>query len=1015
MRQNMLKNLAPKILANFFILTVVIAVFYFIGQTHKSPQAQAAEPPRCGLANNTCAIGTTDGTYHFEDPCWKWGCVVGDVTTPCSQCENACGNGNVDIGEDCDGTNLNNQTCITQGYDRGALGCDADCFFNIDNCTSCGNGTIDKPTEQCEGTNLDGQTCETQGYAGGTLKCSSADCIFDTSLCTPAVCGNGVKEGGEQCDGFDFGGQDCASFKCTGGSLSCFGCVLNKDACTGCPTTPTTGCASTIFSDWSAPADCSKGCCGSASDTYLDSLTKDSKTLCSGGKIATNFVLSNNAIWSWDCGITTNCFAFMKAQCADISGLASKLECKPSVLYESKKDWENALAKSSLGLCKGGFAQVGGDGQTFDPCSYDHALNKIWTCSGADTSKSSVVCGVGWAPDSTCGTANKATYRTGTGLCASDATWNKFFGLVNQNDNPELCGPGSRVYLPNSSQYSMEGGDTGDFSGFDNNATKYFDWRCRYDVSGSDRKGKPINCQATLDSSCSGGDAVCGPATSKKFSGTGAGPQTGFCKTGKLGGSILEKVTYDSNAHRWSWTCLPQDNKNKSVNCSVTATVWCGAAGTSNQEYATREAVRAAGTCTGISGELFPKGAALSQQIKDNTTNWEWICVDSTDATVFADCKASNGKCGHAGGLVLSQYNFDNGKGNAGFLCSDGTIPTPGFVYNNARKVEEWTWKCGSLDCSATKLSCGWANGNKYFKNSFDSQSSFSGTFLCSKPNGMTTMSYTDDLDEAHATSQATWTWVCAGDDGSAIGGCTADRYSCGWANNHKVAKFYDVNAPNNGTSGWNGTGANSEFCTYDAVRGDLNSGETGASWTCKDPNSPSQYEVCTTDYATCGSVTNYHNTYYPQTKKYYYKSTLESSAFQLTSSLCINHSSVGAITDNGSTLSWSCADDFGFSSPTCEVNKIDCGFGQGSSYLSRTNPWNLCVNPFNGSNTCLCKGGNNDAVDSINPKLLTPLLRDTSDPLLQKADWYCLDDYGSRGVTNELGNACWATCYNCK
>ncbi|MFC1687552.1 hypothetical protein ACFL0L_03160 [Patescibacteria group bacterium] len=53
----------------------------------------------------------------------------------------------------------------------------------------CGDGEIEAG-EECDGANLNGQSCVTQGFAGGTLACDSTSCVFDTSLCTP-VCTDG--------------------------------------------------------------------------------------------------------------------------------------------------------------------------------------------------------------------------------------------------------------------------------------------------------------------------------------------------------------------------------------------------------------------------------------------------------------------------------------------------------------------------------------------------------------------------------------------------------------------------------------------------------------------------------------------------------------------------------------------------------------------------------------------------------------------------------------------------------
>lgn len=58
----------------------------------------------------------------------------------------------------------------------------------------CGDGFID-PGEECEGSDLNGQTCVTKGFASGALSCTSS-CAFDTSACTSGGGGGGGGGGG---------------------------------------------------------------------------------------------------------------------------------------------------------------------------------------------------------------------------------------------------------------------------------------------------------------------------------------------------------------------------------------------------------------------------------------------------------------------------------------------------------------------------------------------------------------------------------------------------------------------------------------------------------------------------------------------------------------------------------------------------------------------------------------------------------------------------------------------------
>ncbi len=98
-----------------------------------------------------------------------------------------CGNGQINSGEQCDGRNLNNQSCQSLGYNGGSLGCITQdttnstnstnstmaCTFNVDGCFSCvdtdggsypytfgrvartyGNGQVSNTQDACRNSNM---------------------------------------------------------------------------------------------------------------------------------------------------------------------------------------------------------------------------------------------------------------------------------------------------------------------------------------------------------------------------------------------------------------------------------------------------------------------------------------------------------------------------------------------------------------------------------------------------------------------------------------------------------------------------------------------------------------------------------------------------------------------------------------------------------------------------------------------------------------------------------------------
>lgn len=93
-----------------------------------------------------------------------------------------CGNGVIDPGEECDGSDLNGQSCQGLGFYGGIMVCGSNCQVDITDCSGrCGDGVIE-PGEECDTLDLGGQTCLALGFSGGQLVCTP-DCRFDSGFC----------------------------------------------------------------------------------------------------------------------------------------------------------------------------------------------------------------------------------------------------------------------------------------------------------------------------------------------------------------------------------------------------------------------------------------------------------------------------------------------------------------------------------------------------------------------------------------------------------------------------------------------------------------------------------------------------------------------------------------------------------------------------------------------------------------------------------------------------------------
>ncbi len=114
-----------------------------------------------------------------------------------------CGNGRVEVGEECDLGSANSDTSPD--------GCRTDCRW-----AQCGDGVADSG-EECDRQDLAGKTCEDLGYNRGVLGCTQT-CTWDVRGCTwDSTCGNGVVDiaFSEECDDGNLRSHDGCSSGCT--------------------------------------------------------------------------------------------------------------------------------------------------------------------------------------------------------------------------------------------------------------------------------------------------------------------------------------------------------------------------------------------------------------------------------------------------------------------------------------------------------------------------------------------------------------------------------------------------------------------------------------------------------------------------------------------------------------------------------------------------------------------------------------------------------------------------------
>ena len=193
--------------------------------------------------------------YHGDETYLQ--CI--DCTLDYSNCQ-YCGDGEINGPEDCDPTasppvSASNDQCTehTGYYGSGAVTCNGDCTFNMNNCEYCGDGIISGP-ENCDNSAspavpTDEDECEDHaGYLGSGGVTCTASCTFDMSAC--GLCGDFVLDEakGEECDTVltlmgspivDFGSHACTDVGCyaeggMGTAMQCVKCKIDYSKCPCC-------------------------------------------------------------------------------------------------------------------------------------------------------------------------------------------------------------------------------------------------------------------------------------------------------------------------------------------------------------------------------------------------------------------------------------------------------------------------------------------------------------------------------------------------------------------------------------------------------------------------------------------------------------------------------------------------------------------------------------------------------------------------------------------------------------
>jgi hypothetical protein len=184
------------------LVITFLMVFVGVAGCGSSSDGNNDNTSECG-DNQIQSPEVCDGTDFGDQSCVTEGFEDGDLacnetctailTDGCFNSEPECNNNQLEGTEVCDGDKLAGKQCSDFGFDGGDLACNDTCSgYVTDACTmdqpACNNDSQIDDGELCDGIDVGEETCETQGFDGGELVCNNTCDDYDTSDCYKQVC-----------------------------------------------------------------------------------------------------------------------------------------------------------------------------------------------------------------------------------------------------------------------------------------------------------------------------------------------------------------------------------------------------------------------------------------------------------------------------------------------------------------------------------------------------------------------------------------------------------------------------------------------------------------------------------------------------------------------------------------------------------------------------------------------------------------------------------------------------------